>query len=257
MSQSGSSREAVSEAMIQIVGYRVPAAENHPFVLLHDQIYGSGGGHKRSKDFTMKDQQRYSRFVHRGYAYVSRAYRACALHRDAIAEMEAQTHDAIVAQWPAGDRGSLGVGDTVRLDAHYHAFLFAFRSGLDFFAGGAASCFKAECASFRRLTKALRGKEGAQAKHLVEIVKRYMPQFRFVVTQEGVKSLRDRAAHKEFLKPVHVIATIDGLRLGGGREALPLSGDAELLSELLTQRLALLNSFLLEAYAQLVVVDWP
>ncbi len=248
---------ALSQAMIEVVGYSLQESEHKAFTLMGQHLYGIDGNKVHEHNITGKPLYKYQKFIETTYSAVSRGYRASSFHRDEIKNLEGKLREVIAEKTSIDWQGGAGIGNTVQLDAHYHAFLFSFRATLDHFSHGLAVSFDKDCNSFRRLEKALARETRSPAREIIALCRSYNSKFNFAVSDTDSTSLRDRAAHYEYLKPVHVIATKDGLRLVEAKEKSENGDKFLVLSELMTERLFSLNNFIADAYDAIIKANWP
>ena len=248
---------SLSQAMTEVIGYTLQEDELKTFTLIGQHIYGIDGRKIHEHKITGKPLYSYQKFIETIYSAVYRGYAASSFHRDQIRNLEEKLKEVINKQISTDWKGGLGIGDTVKLDAHYHAFLFSFRATLDHFSHGLAISFGIDCNSFRRLGKALARETRSPAEEIIAICRSYNSKFNFAVSDVDSTSLRDRAAHYEYLKPVHVIVTKDGLRLAEAKEKNPNGDNFLILSELMSARLLSLNAFIEEAYKAIIKANWP
>jgi hypothetical protein len=140
--------------------------------------------------------------------------------------------------------GVIALGNTRILDFEYQAFVLAYRRCLDHFAFALAAFFKNRYNSFRTLNTFLeRRKPQCVAQELISIHGRHIKNFSFVMSGNGVTSVRDRIAHNEYVAALCVNLSTRGLLLVGGGENLNMNGlNDEVLSKALMLKVNLLQS---------------
>lgn len=252
---SDTQRQRIAEGLMAIAGYSYDLEDDRVFQILGNHIERC----KRELTSLTPDRQReLDKFEKLAYSNVSKGYRSICIYHDEILAMERKMDALIKKSWPHDDKGNLGIGNTVRFDTYYHSFLIAYKSTLDYLAGGIAAGVGRQCTSFRELPKKLgtiEDKEQLIAK-IIDHIQAYKADFYFVV-REGKTSLRDEAAHYEFIKPHHIIASSDGLRLVGGREGNNFQSDVKMLSDILFLRKNKLREFLDKLYKIIGQSNWP
>lgn len=250
--------ESMAKRLVEVVGYDAPAENQATFDILHRHVYRSSRGNREGHIANEADRLRYGVFVQCCVSAVPKAFRACLVHRDEVADLERRANEVIKAT-AANLRsvaGSQVIGNTVRFDATYHAFLFAFGSCLEYYHLGMRNYFgiDRERAQFRQLGADLRALGQPLATALATIHANRIGDFAgFALGWDG---LRNQVAHRDFLKPAHVVAIEGEFKLVGGSEDMALNGSSG-LADLLTKRMGLLDRFLRESFEAIAQVDWP
>lgn len=234
--------EIMAKRLSDVVGYNAPVDNRETFDILHRHVYGLDGQLNREGRRFADDAERarYSVFVQCCVSAVPKAFRTCLFRRDDVKELEEQANEVIkeISAAYGVDAVSMSFGNTIRFDAAYHSFLFAFRSCLEYFEVGVRSYFNIKGSGFRRLGTDLAKVTRAPAAALSSIHANRVEDF--VGFALGWDGLRNRVAHSEFLKPAHVVALGGKLRLVGGGESMAPDGSAS-LADLLARRLGLLD----------------
>jgi len=116
---------------------------------------------------------------------------------------------------------STGVGGPSILDFEYQAYVLSYRRCLDHLARAIASYFKNSCTSFRALPKFLECRKPLEvAKAVSQAHSKYLNSFKFVLSEDGNPSVRDRIAHYEFVSAGYFSISSRGVSLHGGGENL-------------------------------------
>ncbi len=244
--------------MSAIAGFELSEEESSTFAMMHKYINGNDGNSWLEFRNRNKEKERFVNDFINAISYVSKGYRAASVHRDYIVNLESQLDQLIKSQWPESCSGVVAIGNTVRFDTHYHSFLFSYRACLDYLAKGIASGFYANCRSYNKFYNVNKDKPSPMLTEVKKIMESYRSRFEFVLSEGSDYSFRDRAAHIEFLKPVHIAGTRLGLQFFSGAEELGgLSVDGQRLSDLLNIRMDQLHSFIKDIYIVLTRNEWP
>jgi hypothetical protein len=140
--------------------------------------------------------------------------------------------------------GTLALGNTLKWDFEYQAFVLAYRRCLDYLTRGLAAFFKQEFHSFRTLPKSLaQQKPKSVADALISVHTKHRSNFDFVLS-EGRKSVRDKIAHYEWVAGGGINLTRHGFVLIGGGEALSFTQEfnSTRLTEALESRVRMLKA---------------
>lgn len=244
--------------MSAIAGGSLTEGEAATFAMMSEYINGKDGvSWLELKNKDKRKEKFVTTFVN-ATSCVSKGYRAAAIHSDYILNLEKQLDLLIQREWPESHHGVVSIGNTVRFDTHYHSFLFSYRACLDYLAKGVAAGFSANCRSYNNFSNVNKDKPSLMLDEIKKIMESYREDFKFVLSEGNEYSFRDRAAHMEFLKPVHIAGTRLGLRLYSGVEQMEMLSDKGMqLSDLLGSRMNVLHAFIKEIYVVLTNNEWP
>jgi len=179
------------------------------------------------------------------------ARRAVQYHLDRITEVECEVENYLerhdFSKIPKGTCHA--IGNTQKLDVEYHAFVYAYRRTLEYFASGLAAYFRTECNSFKDLPKALNRPKATTEIYepLLQVYEKYKYRFNFVLSYENARSVRDTISHYEFVSAGTFNLTCEGLRLVGGGENLNHSDAPSRLCDVLSEKTAFLDAYLNES----------
>jgi hypothetical protein len=150
--------------------------------------------------------------------------------------------------------GSIGIGNTQKLDFEYQAFVFAYRRSLDYLARAIASLLKQEFHSFRTLPKDL-DPYGTQnwVRLLVAMHKKHLPRLYSFLSDGQTKSTRDLIAHYMHVPAGCLNVNAKGIFFMGGGERL--SGSLT-LGTVLQDNIETLEGILFEAF-EAIKVGFP
>lgn len=195
-----------------------------------------------------KSNKWYARLADGIFHNTQGARRAAQYHLDRIYEIENQVQNYL-NQFDSSNipQGScIAIGNTQKLDFEYHAFVFAYRRTLEYFAAAIAAYSKDECGSFKDLSNILKKPKfpASIASPILKLIDEYSPKFNFVLTTGSSRSVRDKIAHFEFVSAGTFNLTSDGFRLLGGGEQLDFVGPPQRLCDVLSERINILDDFL-------------
>lgn len=162
-------------------------------------------------------------------------------HHDNLVALEARV-GAVIERSGVRDvirNSTIGLGNTLRLDAEYQAFVLAVRRTLDYLARGLASYFKDLSHSFREMPEKLSHRRPESvALAIADAHRRHVTKFDYVLSDGAKKSIRDLLSHYEFIGAGCVNITRQGLVLVGGGEGLGFatSGPGIALGPVMRQR---------------------
>jgi len=171
---------------------------------------------------------------------VQGSYNCALYHQDRVIYTEHTLMQALrehnIKELP--QNGCVAIGGTPVLDFEYQAYVLAFRRCLDQLACALAAFFKNKYSSFRTLSKFLeRQKPTEIANKLIDVHAKHVDNFEFVLSENGVRSVRDRIAHYEFVQAGSFNVSVKGVVLVGGGENLNLLGDTKrTLTEILQSK---------------------
>jgi hypothetical protein len=170
---------------------------------------------------------------------------ACAFyHRDRMLQIETAAL-AKLGQFDyqqALGRSSVAIGNTLKWDFEYQAFVLAVRRSLEYMTRGFSAYFKDRSSNFRTWPKALEraahhSKAGNVAASLLDAYKSLGDRFDYVISKAERQSLRDRISHYEFVGAGTINLNAKGFIFGGGGENLnPIEDGPRLVSQILYRR---------------------
>lgn len=226
--------------------------QRYGFTLFHDYFTNPQPDWVTELRANGRSQKWYLRLAEGLFGHTQGARRAVEYHLSRIDEIESEVENYLgrqdLSKIPKGFFHA--IGNTQKLDVEYHAFVFAYRRTLEYFAAGVAAYFKSECNSFKGLPSILeRPKAPIEITvPLQRLYNEHKPQFEFVLTHEdGHRSVRDTISHYEFVSAGVFNLTCEGFRLIGGAEKLALSDTPSRLRDVLVGRVASLDAYLNES----------
>ncbi|MBI4458347.1 hypothetical protein HY633_05270 [Candidatus Uhrbacteria bacterium] len=136
--------------------------------------------------------------------HVRQGLTACYYHLENVENLERKIGEIALEHLPKlsmPKNSTIAGGDTNRLDAEYHAFLFGLRRTLDYFANSAAAYFRVSTWGITNLEKAIAGKDPAPVRDRISgRIRKAKPELTSVIGDgTGRKTPRDKAAHREFV----------------------------------------------------------
>jgi len=160
--------------------------------------------------------------------HVQNALACVFYHRDNLCAIEDSVRQIFLqsgAQAVLGN-STIGLGNTIRWDAEYQAFVLAVRRCLDYLARAMATYFQNDHHSFRRLPGFLRNVKPAPVSlALADACKRHEANFAYVLSDGKRKSIRDLLSHYEYISAGSLnIGRTGFLVAGGGENLKPVSG---------------------------------
>lgn len=226
--------------------------QRYGFTLFHDYFTNPQPDWVTELRANGRSQKWYLRLAEGLFGHTQGARRAVEYHLSRIDEIESEVENYLgrqdLSKIPKGVCHA--IGNTQKLDVEYHAFVFAYRRTLEYFAAGVAAYFKSECNSFKGLPNILeRPKAPIEiTAPLQRLYNEHKPQFEFVLSHEdGHRSVRDTISHYEFVSAGIFNLTCEGFRLIGGAEKLALSDTPSRLRDVLGGRVASLDAYLNES----------
>jgi hypothetical protein len=149
-------------------------------------------------------------------------------HRDRVCQMEGQLQriaretnvvDVLKRSGPFGSL--LGGGNTLALASEYQAFILAVRSTLDYLTKSVCANFKNESNSFHEWPKTIRKlKPAGAAERIGKVLGPHHSALDHFFFANETMSVRDRIAHREFVRAGIPNASSSGVLLYGGGENL-------------------------------------
>lgn len=226
--------------------------QRYGFALFHDYFTNPQPDWVTELRENDRSQKWYLRLAEGLFGHTQGARRAVEYHLGRIDEIETEVESFLGRQdLSIIPKGSChAIGNTQKLDVEYHAFVFAYRRALEYFAAGIAAYFKSECNSFKGLPNILARPKApiAITAPLQALYDKHKPQFEFVLShEEGGRSVRDTISHYEFVSAGVFNLTCEGFRLVGGAEKLNLSESPSRLCDVLGKRVASLDAYLNES----------
>lgn len=229
--------------------------QRHGFDCLHAYLFSPQPDWLTKLRANPKSERWYKRFVGGIYDGVQSARLAAGYHLENVVSLEAQVDRVLtgrdLSSIPANS--VVAVGGTQKFEFEYHSYILAYRRVLEYMARAIAGYFRSDCNSFRDLPKVLDREAARIASTSVRAVyEKYRPKFSFVVSEGGQHvSLRDLLCHYEFLGAGVYNLTASGFKFCGGAELLGQNGASHRLSEVLTSKIDLLDSFITEMLCEL------
>ncbi|MCL4559313.1 MAG: hypothetical protein M1281_01705 [Chloroflexi bacterium] len=230
-------------AIDQIVGYRLPESARRSFLSFHKFVTTDPPPVFIIQWRTNKKLEYWYHKHINGILGSTQNALACAYyHRDNLIEIEKQVLDELQNHnyKKALGNSTLGLGNTLRWDFEYQAFILAVRRCLDYLVRALAAFFKNDFHSYHRFSVFLKSqKPEIVAEKLCEVHSSYLAKFSFVTSEGSNKSIRDRISHYEYVPVGTINLSSRGFLLAGGGEELKpsSSGQFELLSEIIDQHL--------------------
>ncbi len=219
-----------------IAGYKLDQIERQPFLKFHNFITNPQPvfiSQWRSDD---KLEKWYHRFVNGILGDVQNTYTCVKYHFDNLNKIEKHVINGLTEldfeKWM--ENSTMAIGNTLKWDFEYQAFILAYRRCLDHFARGVASYFKNDFHSFRNLGEFLaKQREGMTSlEKLIIFHKKYSSIFKFVLSEGDRKSIRDKISHYEYVSVGTLNIQGKGPVLVGGEEKLDGTGQV-ILSDVL------------------------
>lgn len=205
------------------------------------------------------EQRCYGRFMNGISHNAHFAYAAAYYHHSRLTEIE-HNLQSLFADYdfeaiPPGM--SMGMGNTKMWDYEYQAFVLAYRRCLDYFTYGINVYFKHESRSFNEWITVLENlaerKNNPVAKALRDAYVKHRPNFNFVITTDGKKSVRDKIAHELFVGTPAINITRKGIFYAGGGEDFGFGkNENKLLTEVLQERLDQLAAYLKDSIQAII-----
>jgi hypothetical protein len=236
----------------EILAFNLSELERRPFLTFHDFITNPRPHFITDWQQSPQLEKWYHSLVD-GVENTCRAYAAVWYHFEKLSAFESQVLQKLSERdyCRALGNGTFGLGNTLKWDFEYQAFVLAYRRCLDYLTRGLAAFFKQEFHSFRTLLlpKNLpqwRPKSVAEA--LISVHKRHCSNFDFVLSEGNRKSVRDKIAHYEWVDAGTINLTQNGFVLMGGGEALSFTQDfnSKRLAAALESRVRMLKAYINE-----------
>ncbi|KII32207.1 hypothetical protein NL64_13265 [Pseudomonas fluorescens] len=225
--------------------------QRYGFTLFHDYFTNPQPDWVTELRQNERSMKWYLRLAEGLFGHTQGARKAVEYHLCRIGEIESEVETYLgrqdLSKIPKGSCHA--IGNTQKLDVEYHAFVYAYRRTLEYFAAGLAAYFRTECNSFKDLPKALNRPKAAPEIHepLLQVYEKHKPSFDFVLSSENGRSVRDTISHYEFVPAGIFNLTCEGFRLVGGGENLAHSNSPGRLCDVLSERTAILDAYLNES----------
>lgn len=224
----------------EIAGYELSPADKAPFLAFHKFITDPQPIFITELRTDPKREHWYHALVNGMLGNVQGSYNCVLYHQGRVTQTEQALLQALQEHRIKGfsENGSVGLGGTTVLDFEYQAYVLAYRRCLDQLAYALAAFFKNKYTSFRTLPRFLeRRKPKEVAQKLSAVQAKYECEFEFVLSEDGVPSVRDRIAHYEFVQAGCFNLSTRGVVLVGGGENLNLQGSStNSLTEILNRK---------------------
>ncbi len=207
-----------------IAGYRLDDEERKPFLYFHNFITNPQPDFITKWRSDTKTEKRYHQFVNRFLVDVQNAYTCVKYHFDNLNTIENCVLGGLsdVDIESLIENSTLAIGNTLKWDFEYQAFILAYRRCLDYLAKAIASYFKNDFHSFRKLEDFLfKQRTGMQSLDmLMASCKNYGTLFKFVLSEGDRKSTRDKINHYAYVSVGTLNIQRKGSALVGGEEKL-------------------------------------
>lgn len=168
---------------------------------------------------------------------------SCVLyHRDRLLEIEdnmISVLENIPFQGAIAEGAVAGLGNTLKWDFEYQAFVLAARRCLDHLTLGLMAYFRLKHHSFNKLPTYLKNKHRADVStELVRIHAEHAPRLAYVLSEGGnSNSVRDRIAHREHVGAGAINLKRTGVSfVGGGEDLKPWENGEQRLGAVIQRR---------------------
>lgn len=234
----------------EVLAFDLPESERKSFLLFYDFITNPQPRFITAWRSTPGEERWYHALVNGLNLATPNAYTCVLYHFRRLSDLESEVMEKISKRnylHALGDSTSVGIGNTLKWDFEYQAYVFAYRRCLDYMARGLAAFFKHSFNSFADLSgqlKKMKPQKAAVANALAEVHKKHRGNFAFVMSKGEKQSVRDKIAHYEWITAGTINLTPHGFVLVGGGEALSFTGNQPppLLTEVLASRTRMLKA---------------
>ena len=207
-------------------GYKLPAQWKAPFMRFHAFVSSNPPPPYIAAWKSSDPSRRYIRHVSGVLTDTQNAVTCVLYHRDNLFAIENAVHEIFThcgLQKMMGNH-TIGIGNTIRWDAEYQAFVLAVRRSLDYLTRALAAYFLSDHHSFNSFPKALsRAKPIAVASALAEAHRRNHAKFDYVLSHGDRKSTRDLLSHYEYISAGTLNLSRHGFLMFGGGEHLGMA----------------------------------
>jgi hypothetical protein len=213
-------------AINAISGYEMTPEQRSPFVEFRMWLNTRPYFIEQWRASESDEIKKYGRFAN-GVEYCERAMAECYYRLDLISDMDARLREALLVSGISSQMApgsTMSMGNTAKIDFEYRSFVMSYRRALDYLSYGLSTYFNESQDSFNRFAKnILKSHPSAVSAALDPILKKYLPDFSFVIGDEKGRSTRDIIAHKAALDAGAINITSNGFVLFGGGENLGIS----------------------------------
>jgi hypothetical protein len=208
----------------QTLGYDLPPSDRQSFLYFHSFVTTPQPEFITAWRADLRLEKWYHRFVNGFLGDVQNSLGCVLYHAGRIAELEAAVLNGIDRfkyREVLGPSSAVGVGNTLKWDFEYQAFVLSYRRCLDSLARAICTYFRNDFHSFRGLGGQLRKlKPEVITEPLATLHAEHVDNFRFVLSEGDRKSVRDRISHYEYVSAGSLNLNHRGLMVLGGGENL-------------------------------------
>ena len=176
------------------------------------------------------------------HGHARNAFSGVLYHRDRLLEIEANMISAlekIPFQDAIAEGAVAGLGNTLKWDFEYQAFVLAARRCLDHLTLALMAYFKLKHHSFNKMPTYLKNKHKADvAAELLRIHAEQAPKLAYILSEGGkLSSVRDRIAHREHVGAGAINLKRNGVSfVGGGEDLKPWENGEQRLGVVIQRR---------------------
>jgi hypothetical protein len=207
----------------ETLSFDLPPSERQSFLAFHDFITNPQPRFITEWRASPRDEKWYHALVN-GLNFATRnAYAAVLYHFHNLSRLETEVMEKLARRNYAGVVGNstVALGNTLKWDFEYQAFVLAYRRCLDYLTRGLAAFFKQTFHSFNSMQKSLEGvPHQSVARALAAVHQKHRASFDFVISKDGERSTRDKIAHYEWVPAGTINLSRSGFVLVGGGEDL-------------------------------------
>jgi hypothetical protein len=211
------------EIVVRTAGYTLPPTKEEYFRKFHTYITNPEPKFITSWRASKKTEYLYHRLVSGVLTDTQNAFMAVNYHFEKIVNIEKtviETLDKRNYKEFLGD-SAVAFGNSLALDFEFQSFVLAYRRCLDLLTRAMSSFFRQEFHSFRKLPKVFISYNPLSvATALIEVHEKYAKDFKFVLSEEGEKSIRDLISHYKFVNAGAININKFGFKFAGINEQL-------------------------------------
>lgn len=231
----------------ECLAFDLPQSESTSFLLFHDFITNPQPRFITEWRNVPHQEKWYHALVNGLNGTTRNAYAAVLYHFQNLAALEANVMERISKRDFAEVLGNstVGIGNTLKWDFEYQAFVAAYRRCLDYLTRGLAAFFKQTFHSFNSMPEKLRSQKPESVAIALDAVhKKHHRNFAFVMSDGEKKSVRDKIMHYDWVDAGAINLTRHGFILIGGGEALSfgMEFNRARLTEALARRIQMLKA---------------
>lgn len=234
-----------------ILNYKLSANDRQPFLYFHNFVSNPQPDFLTKWREDIKKEPWYHKFVNGILGDVQNSLACVLYHYDRLVDLENSVMEGI-EKYNYRDiierNSTIGLGSTLIWDFEYQAFILAYRRCLDYMARAICTYFMNDFHSFRKLSEYLTKLDRPIATDkLISVIKKYSPEFEFVLSEGNRKSTRDKISHYEYVTVGAINLSQRGFMLAGGEENLTFqNGRSVQLSEVLHKKVSNLRNCITE-----------